>query len=77
MDGYDSATYGDRIADIYDSSVELPADTGEAAAFLAGRHRRGGGLPRRARRVRPGAGANAVECGVADLDTHRSDLRAS
>ncbi len=35
MDGYDSATYGDRIADIYDSSVELPADTGEAAAFLA------------------------------------------
>jgi SAM-dependent methyltransferase len=36
MDGYDSATYGDRIADIYDSYSELPADTEEAVDFLAG-----------------------------------------
>ena len=36
MDSYDSATYGDRIAAIYDSRPELPADTDEAVEFLAG-----------------------------------------
>ncbi|HZD71427.1 MAG TPA: class I SAM-dependent methyltransferase [Actinomycetes bacterium] len=35
MDSYDSATYGDRIADVYDAG-ELPADTEEAVEFLAG-----------------------------------------
>ncbi len=36
MDDYGSATYGDRIAAIYDSEVETPADTDETVAFLAG-----------------------------------------
>jgi SAM-dependent methyltransferase len=35
MDDYGSATYGDRIAAIYDSEVETPADTDETVAFLA------------------------------------------
>jgi SAM-dependent methyltransferase len=36
VDSFDSATYGDRIAAIYDSSAGLPTDTDEAVEFLAG-----------------------------------------
>ena len=35
MDGYDRATYGDRIAGVYDSWFGLPTDADEAVAFLA------------------------------------------
>ena len=36
MDDYGSATYGDRIADVYDQWEGVPADSEEAAGFLAG-----------------------------------------
>jgi SAM-dependent methyltransferase len=35
MDDYGSATYGDRIADVYDEWQGVPADTEEAVEFLA------------------------------------------
>jgi len=34
MDGYDASTYGDRIADVYDSWYGLPDDAGDTVAFL-------------------------------------------
>jgi SAM-dependent methyltransferase len=37
MEGWDAATYGDRIADVYDRRVAGRADTGDAVAFLAER----------------------------------------
>jgi SAM-dependent methyltransferase len=41
MEDYGAATYGDRIADVYDQWEILPTDTDEAVAFLA--DRAGGG----------------------------------
>ena len=41
MEDYGSATYGDRIADVYDSWAGVPADSDDAVAFLA--ERAGGG----------------------------------
>jgi SAM-dependent methyltransferase len=35
MEEYQAATYGDRIADVYDQWVTLPADTDAAVEFLA------------------------------------------
>ncbi|HZD69141.1 MAG TPA: class I SAM-dependent methyltransferase [Actinomycetes bacterium] len=37
MEEYGSATYGDRIAEVYDDWSGVPADSEEAAAFLAER----------------------------------------
>lgn len=37
MEDYGAATYGDRIADVYDQWETLPTDTDEAVAFLADR----------------------------------------
>ncbi len=35
MADYDEATYGERIADVYDTLTEVPTDTAEAVALLA------------------------------------------
>lgn len=35
MPEYDASTYGERIADVYDTLSEVPRDTTEAVAFLA------------------------------------------
>src|SRR5712691_2466666 len=35
MADYDETTYGERIADVYDTLTEVPADTDEAVALLA------------------------------------------
>jgi SAM-dependent methyltransferase len=35
MAGYDESTYGQRIAETYDTRPEIPTDTDETVAFLA------------------------------------------
>src|SRR5438874_13296579 len=35
MPDYDEATYGERIADVYDTLSEVPTDTAESVAMLA------------------------------------------
>lgn len=68
MDGYDSATYGDRIAEVYDSSPTLPADTGEAVDFLAGIAGSGPVLE-----LGIGTGRIALPLGERGLDVHGID----
>src|SRR5260370_39970672 len=35
MAGYDESTYGERIAETYDTRPEVPTDTDDTGAFLA------------------------------------------